>query len=131
MKTFSKKSIELAFVFPGGKINQKQYKNKKLTWTGGVLARWLIRRLQGSYARDSVGAATGRTWCRLSFVADAVVASKHWIFAFPGPEFSVAQARGVAVRPLPPLMPLTVDPFIEKEIESMNTEENEKHKFHM
>ena len=66
VKTFSKKSIELAFAFPEVKSIIKSNTESKPTWAGGVLARWLIRRLYAPDARHSVGAAARRARLHLS-----------------------------------------------------------------
>ena len=55
-----------------------------------------------------------RARSRLSWVADAVVASEHGSRAGPGSEFSGTRARGVAVGPFAPLLPLTVNPCINR-----------------
>ena len=52
-----------------------------------------------------------RARSRLSWVADAVVASEQGSRASSGSDFSGTRARGVAVGPFTPFLPLTVNPW--------------------
>ena len=86
----------------------------KPTWTGNILTRWLKRRVGGSDPRDSVRATTSfsiRAWGCLSWVADAVVvgSSREGRSCAGSCSNSFATwARGVALGPGPPFLPLTL-----------------------
>ena len=62
---------------------------------------------------------TFETWAqvRLSFVANTVLASEQGSCACSGSDFSTSRARGVAVGPIPPLLPLTVNLWMAMDID--------------